>query len=458
MIGRVERLRHLMPRQFSLSCALLGAAVALTGAAPVQAQEPRSPRLRQVRHEIDTGAVSASREFWAEVARGGSPLVEPVPGDTGRLLVTFLWRDPGDTRNVIIFSGHTNSVYSFAREHFAQHGMRKLDGTDIWYRSYVLPADARFTYYLSPNDDLTPAAEVTDWDIRTRTWRHDPLNPREHRRPHEGREWIASLVELPLAVPLPWIAHRPDVPSGRVEEHRFRSAALRNERRVWIYTPPGYDSARDAANLLVMFDGWAAVHRRPTLAILDNLHASGRIGPVIAVMVDPVDRTGELGCSEGFTRMLADELLPWVRQRYRVTRDSGRTIVSGGSRGGLAAACAALFQPQTFGVVFSEAGQFVWKAGDSELEEENVRTDPEYGWIMREFSRRPRLPIRFYLSVGRFDRGGDYPLLHANRHFRDVLVAKGYHVEYAEFAGGHEDANPGLAEMLLGFFRSQRTP
>ena len=453
-----------LPRALNLRhatiCLLLCAGLSHAGAHSAVAQEPTSPRLAQLQRDVARAGGAATEQFWREVADSGSPLVEPVAEDTTLLFVTFLWRDPGGTRNVVIFSGHTNTLYGFSREQLLQHSLHALAGTDVWYRTYVLPADARFTYYLSPNDDLTPSVDVTDWDVRTRTWRSDPLNPREYRRPHEDREWVASLVELPKAPAQPWIVRGEQVPRGRLEEHRYRSSLLANERRVWVYTPAGFEGNRAPAHLLVMFDGWAAVNRHPTLAILDNLHASGRIQPVIAVMVEQLDRAQELGCSERFTAFLSQELVPWVRQRYAVTRDPRQTIVSGGSRGGLAAACAAMLHPQMFGNVFSEAGQFSWKAGDSETEAENARTDAEYGWVMREYARRPTLPLRFYMSVGRFDRGGEYPLLMANRHLRDVLVAKGYPVDYREVAGGHEDVNPALPLMLLNYFdaspRSQR--
>lgn len=433
-------------------CMLIGLGLLPASACPGSSQEPRSPRLQQLGQEIQSGTPRAAEDFWAEIQRSGSPLVEPIDVDTSVLLVTFLWRDSGDTRNVVVYSGHTNTLYGFTSEDLARHSMRRLDGTDVWYLSYLLPADARFTYYLSRNDDLTPSADVTDWNARTRTWQVDPLNPRTYRRPHEDRDWTASLLELPGAPPQPWIERGSGVPEGRLEEHRFRSELLDNERRVWVYTPGLSRSAERTAHLLVMFDGWAAVHRQPTLAILDNLHAAGRIGSVVAVMIEQVDRAGELGCSARFSEFLATELVPWLRERYSVTGDPRRTIVSGGSRGGLAAACAALHQPQLFGTVFSQAGLFNWKAGDSELEADNVRADPEYGWIMREFAERPALPLRFFLAVGRFDRGGDYPLLLANRHFRDVLVAKGYAVRYWEFGGGHEDINAWLPRFLLAYF------
>lgn len=433
--------------------ALLGTWLVAGDPVPALAQELTSPRLRQLQHEVGSGMAGAVDTFWAEILQNGSPLVERIGDDTAMRLVTFLWRDPGDTRNVVVYSGHTNTLYEFTREHLARHSMRRLDRTSVWYRSYVLRSDARFTYYVSPNDDLTPSLEVTDWNVRTAKWRNDPLNPRTYRRPHEDRDWIASLLELPAASPQPWIQRRIGVPEGRLDERRFRSPLLGNERRIWIYTPASFRNGGRRAHLLLLFDGWSAVHRQPTLAILDNLHALAAIEPVVAVMIDPLDRKAELGCSQRFSDALARELLPWIRERYPITSDPGRTIVSGGSRGGLAAACAALFHPEAFGNVFSQAGQLTWKAGESELDEENARTDDEYGWIMRAYANRPTLPVRFFLSVGRLDRRGDYPLLLANRHLRDVLAAKGYAVDYSEFTGGHEEIHASLPDFLLSYFR-----
>jgi enterochelin esterase-like enzyme len=50
------------------------------------------------------------------------------------------------------------------------------------------------------------------------------------------------------------------------------------------------------------------------------------------------------------------------------------------------------------------------------------------------------VPLRFYLEVGLFERiscdvGSQSQ---ANLHMRDVLVAKGYEVDYRNFPGGHD--------------------
>ena len=99
-------------------------------------------------------------------------------------------------------------------------------------------------------------------------------------------------------------------------------------------------------------------------AILDNLIAAGKIPPVVAVLVgrlEAEERESDLSCNRSFSRFVAEELLPWARQGYRVTSDPGGVILAGSSLGGLGAACAALERPDLFGNVLAQSGAFWWK-------------------------------------------------------------------------------------------------
>ncbi len=58
------------------------------------------------------------------------------------------------------------------------------------------------------------------------------------------------------------------------------------------------------------------------------------------------------------------------------------------------------------------------------------------GDLIRQFRDGRKLPIRFYLEVGRFDASG--PMVGTNRELRDVLLLKGYDVTYKEFDSGHD--------------------
>ena len=399
---------------------------------------PVSPRLAALRAALAGGDGAALERFWAEVDAAGTPLIEPgAPGDATHVLVTFLWRGSAATENALVLG-------PFGHHEPADGRMARLPGTDVWHRTYRLRADTRSEYRLAENDSLAPLA--SQWPpqaplpavAREAGWRLDPRN----RHPFPAHKPYASALVGPAAPPQPWIAPRPGVPAGRLDHHRLASAVLGNERAVSVYTPPGYDPA-DApapapAARLVLFDREAYLADVPTPTILDNLAAAGRLPPLVAVFVgnpDGATRNRELPCHPPFVRFLTEELLPWVRGRYRVTDDPARTVVGGASFGGLAAAYAALERPDVFGNVLSQSGSYWWSPAD----------DPECAWLTRRYAARPRAPLRFSLEVGlledRFVRStgclGDPGQLRATRRLRAVLRAKGYPVRYAEFCGGH---------------------
>lgn len=398
-----------------------------------------SPRLARLAAEVEHDP-EALEEFWTEARQNEAPLVEPAESPAERY-VTFLWKDQGQTRNVVIFSG-VSMMWGFTAADLAEHQMRRLEGTDVWYRTYRLPSDARFAYYLSPNDSLVPATEIEgyeQWEQRSSTWQADPLNPKREVRPHGDRDWVVSIAELPDAPPKPWEDFVADE-EGDVEEQILESDALGSTRRVWVYRPPGYDDVSEHP-LLVVFDGTPRSFGRDPGSlkrIVEYLLAKGQIDAPVVVSIEQRDRAEELNCSDAWNEFLVTELVPWIRSRYAVTSDPARVVVAGGSLGGLAALYAALKHPEVFGNVLSTSGFVSWKS------------DSDYGRIMRQYASAPKLPLRFYLDVGTFERDID-ALLYANRHLRDVLVAKGYGVHYVEFSGGHDGTHTpiGIADGLV---------
>ena len=402
----------------------------------------------------ESGNHAVLESFWEQVTREGTPLVEPIPGDEKHVLVTFLWRAGEGIRNVVLISP-LRMEDEFKKEQLASSQFARLRDTDLWYRTEWLRKDSRFTYLISPNDALIPSAEVKDWKERKATWQLDPLNRRHYvSLEWEGGDRTYSVFELPDAPSRSWAQPQPDVPTGDVQVHRLKSKVLGNERNIYVHTPPKYDPKGGRYPLLVLFDGgfYRAVIHAPT--ILDNVQAKGGLPPQVVVMVgEPSlkDRILDLGCYPPFNDFLAQELIPWVHQHYRVTASPANTIVGWVSLGGLAAAFAALQHPAIFGNVLSQSGYFAWKAGDwdSDTEEGNEANDADYGWVIRQYVASPQLPLRFYLDVGLFERPVD--LLRSNRHMRDVLQAKGYPVYYREFSGGHDSINAEatLADGLL---------
>ncbi|HEU4870716.1 MAG TPA: alpha/beta hydrolase-fold protein [Pyrinomonadaceae bacterium] len=431
----------------------------------------QSPRLMRLAREIATVGQQAVNTFVEDLQNHGTPLIEPIPDDQFHVWVTFFWLAKEPVRNVVVFCGLTN--YAYTRAVLPDIQMARLDGTDIWFKTFKVRKDARFTYQLSVDDSLVPEEDETDDNARRVKFRSDPLNPHHPEdalgKPSDSRE---SLVELSGAPPQLWI-HRSGKPAGELKRYKFQSEILKNERDVTVYFPPGYNTSGRRYPLLIFFDGEAYTDSIPTPTILDNLIASRKIPPVVAVFVNnpqtnqPYLRTLELSCNPSFTRFVVNELLPWVRQRYHITNTPADTAVGGASRGGLAAACAALDHPEIFGNVFSQSGFFVYKdknwfrrvgrnvAPDDASQEEKAWA--EYGSVITQFVTRPKLPIRFYLEAGVFENTYHPSVLIANRHLRDVLLAKGYSVGYEEFAGHHSTVNfrGSLATALIFIYATR---
>jgi enterochelin esterase-like enzyme len=119
------------------------------------------------------------------------------------------------------------------------------------------------------------------------------------------------------------------------------------------------------------------------------------------------------------------------------SRDPRQTVIGGSSLGGVAATCAALHHPQTFGNVLSESGAYHRAPAKTSSDSE---TDYEPYWIVKQFITSRKLPLRFYLDAGteEFNPAFSGSILVGNQTLRDVLLAKGYEVHFQEFAGGHD--------------------
>lgn len=178
-----------------------------------------SPRIATLRESLATGDRTALDTFWQEVAEHGSPLIELLEGEGSSRLVTFLWRDPGETRNVVMVHGPAS--WGDWRGNLFVH----LPESDLWYRTYRLRSDLRTGYWLSPNDPLIPLREIKDMGAHWSRYQLDPLNPRTSTYPKDDetpgdKDVSFSLLELPDMPAQSWITPRSDVAQGRVEMFR----------------------------------------------------------------------------------------------------------------------------------------------------------------------------------------------------------------------------------------------
>jgi enterochelin esterase-like enzyme len=183
---------------------------------------------------------------------------------------------------------------------------------------------------------------------------------------------------------------------------------------------------------------------------LDNLIGAKAVPRVVAVLIGngPGDaRDKEMDCNKVWSQSLTQELLPWLRGERGLRFENKDTVIIGDSLTGLAAACAAHDFPAVFSKVITQSGSYYRSP---------IGEEPE--GLARHIAIEPPLPVRFYIEIGLLETAAipnrDPSMLTANRHFRDVLLAKGIKVKYAEHFSGHEHVSwratigDALIEML----------
>jgi len=375
-----------------------------------------SPRLAALAAKVAAKERGAEDAFWKQVSDEGTPLVEDTRDPRGRLLVTFVYRARPDTRAVAIYDAPGGINGGYAR-------LDRLAGTGVFAYSALVDPAARFTYFFAPGDDFGPPGGLDDYRKRQLLFRPDPLN----KHPYH----MESVLELPKAPPQPLLVPRRETPTGELAELTVQSKVLGNERRVVVYTPPGWQAKGATYPLVVMFDGPTAIVALALPIVLDELIAAKQIPPVVVLLVGNADRNKELPGNPAFADFVALDLVPWVRRAYHATDDPRLTVIAGISYGGIAAAFGAARHPAVYGNVLSQSGSYWWGPDDTDEGEAHPH----------DYATRPKLPLRFWMEAGTLESGAQkrgYDQLVGNRHMRDVLVARGYDVTYREFAGAHD--------------------
>jgi enterochelin esterase family protein len=155
-----------------------------------------------------------------------------------------------------------------------------------------------------------------------------------------------------------------DVPHGKVETVAYKSKALGTDRKMVVYTPPGYEKSTTRYPVLYLLHGAGGIETAWTEqgkahVILENLMADGKMKPLVVVMPFgyAAARTGAAGRGdaaenkmqrEGFTRDFLEDVIPLVDRTYRVFADRDHRAISGLSLGGAQSLAIGLTHPELF--------------------------------------------------------------------------------------------------------------
>jgi enterochelin esterase-like enzyme len=165
-----------------------------------------------------------------------------------------------------------------------------------------------------------------------------------------------------------------DVPHGEVRERWYFSKTTEQWRRIFVYTPPGYDTSRDTRYPVLYLQhgagederGWSNQGR--VAFIMDNLIAERKAKPMLIVMEQGYARKpGETppagpGAPRDFSRTFAafeevmvKDLIPMIDATYRAIPDRESRAMAGLSMGGM----------QTFQIGLKHLDLFAYLGGFS---------------------------------------------------------------------------------------------
>jgi enterochelin esterase family protein len=160
------------------------------------------------------------------------------------------------------------------------------------------------------------------------------------------------------------------VPHGDVRKVWYQSGTLKAQRRMHVYTPPGYDAGTNKYPVFYLLhgggdedSGWGTVGRAGF--ILDNLIAAGKAKPILVVMPNgslprpagKLDPKEAAALQDRFTNELLREVVPTVEKHFRVKTGAENRALAGLSMGGGQTTRVLTSQPDQFGYVG------IWSAG-----------------------------------------------------------------------------------------------
>lgn len=380
----------------------------------------KSTKITNLKEKIEQGNDDELQRFWDEMENKGTPLIEKIDGDFKNVLVTFVYKSDKEIENIVM-------IPPVGGDNFSQNSMERLLETNLWYISYKIRNDIRFYYYFSVNDSFDD-----NWKKRFKESVHDTFNNNTLLfKGDEGEEdKLLSVAIMPNSEEHFWVKEKNDVPKGKLYDYKFNSKKLEKDRRIRIYTPHGYEDCNKPYGFLVLTDGDEYITLLSATTVLDNLIADKKIPPIVTIFIDSTEtRNEELRCNDTFGDIIIKEILPWVRDNYNISNKANEAVIGGLSLGGLTATYLGFKHSEVFGNVLSQSGSHWYKPESYEGCERDC-------WLSIQYDKVDKLPLKFYLNVGIIEHKED--MIDTNIKLRDVLISKGYTVDFEKFKSGHD--------------------
>lgn len=232
-----------------------------------------------------------------------------------------------------------------------------------------------------------------------------------------------------------------DIPHGAISSRYYFSKVTNGWRRLFVYTPPGYDVNSGLRYPVVYIQhgggederGWA--EQGKTDIIVDNLIAEKKAQPMIVVIANGNVSTGRGGySSEGmaaFKKEMTQNIIPFIDANYRTLADPRNRAICGLSMGGGQSFYVGLESLDYFGSVgIFSSGIF---GGIQNPSGSTFNAEKEIPGLLSESDEFNKKLALFYISCGEQDMR-----LEHTRKAVAKMKENGLDVEFNSFPGDHE--------------------
>ena len=239
-----------------------------------------------------------------------------------------------------------------------------------------------------------------------------------------------------------------NVPHGTLSKVWYESPSLKLSRRLYVYTPPGYEDSQGKYPVFYLLhggggdeDAWTTLGR--TCQIMDNLISQGKAKPIIVVMPNgnpgqaaafteaPVNPAVSAPYDMGmglFEESMVKDIIPFVESHYRVIPDRDDRALAGLSMGGMQTLTLTGNYPSMFGYIG------VMSMGLVDVTTMGLKPDPDQD---TKFETLKNSGYKLYwVGVGKDDF-----LYKSVQTLRSSLDKHGLNYTYRESTGGHSWAN-----------------